>query len=107
MGRLDASISEDHTFPHGFWIGMAPALPSGTVDDWLGKFHEWVKMYICYEKRDDFIAIAMLVNSGGGSNPKNASLDGVQDVNWTCFEFAIWWIYLPNQDAKSWQMKIE
>ena len=25
-------FSEDHTLPHGFWIGMAPALPSGTLE---------------------------------------------------------------------------
>jgi len=27
---LTPEAADDHTFPHGFWIGMAPALPSGT-----------------------------------------------------------------------------
>ena len=77
---------------------------------------EW-KMYGPYRKNGWFFeAIAKVSELGGGGGvvtKKNASLDGVQDVNWRivqwlrcCFEFAIWWIYPPNQDAKS-QMKIE
>lgn len=30
LGDAENQSPEDHTFPHGLWIGMAPALPSGT-----------------------------------------------------------------------------
>ena len=48
---------EDHTFPHGLWIGMAPALPSGTLEDDLSwekiPWDEW-KMYGPMRKNGGF-----------------------------------------------------
>lgn len=99
------------------WLQPCRAAPGnmlagGIDDDEAGRrFHGWVEDVCVYRKNGWFFERSLrLVNLGeGGSwNQKNVSLDGVQDVNWRivqwlrcCFEFAIWWIYPPNQDAKS------